>query len=98
MVGVINKPDIPKLFIKVYGMFGKSGCFLRILFTTQVFLLHYRDVQEGWWFAESLQLIYFLQPQGNQEISVLCGLLLLQKGLLERDLCSGSSWKLHVAA
>lgn len=80
-------------------VFGKSGCFLRILFTTQVFLLlHCRDVQEGRWFAELLQLIYFLQPQGDQEISVLCGLLLLQKRLLEWDLYSGSSWKLHVAA
>lgn len=99
VVGVINKPDIPKLFIRVYGDVWESGCFLRILFATQVFLLlHYRDVQESWWFAELFQLIYILQPQGNQEISVLCGLLLLQKGLLEWDLCSGSSWKLHIAA
>lgn len=52
--------------------FGKSGCFLRILLTE---LHKYSSscsieyVQEDWWFAESLVLIYFLQPHGNQEIS-----------------------------
>lgn len=73
MVRLLNRPGIPKLFVKVCGDVWEIWMFSQdtIYQTAQVFLLLLlKDVPKDRWFAESMDLIYFLQPHRNQKISV----------------------------